>query len=261
MKILLLGGTGLVGKEVMKQFSEHEIVAPTHAELDIEDTVSCRHELAKGYDLVINATGFNDVDGAEMNEEMALRINGEAATQLAFSCFGYSTPLAHVSTLYVFDDSDRPVPHPLGVYGWTKLIGEIGCRTINPRTYVFRTVRLFGDSGSGKKSFIDLVKSLPDDAPMIVDEFAQPTYVKDFVAEMKRIIDEKKTYATYNIVNAGAASWMDFAREICILTGREQRFVPVQRHEFNRRAGRPQRLEFPTHLRHWKEALKEYLSA
>lgn len=249
----------MVGKEILKQFSGHEIMAPTHAELDVEDIISVRREVSKGYDLVINATGYNDVDGSEMDTEKALRVNAEAVSHLALSTFGFSVPLVHFSTLYVFDDSGDECPHPMNVYGWTKLLGEICVRTINPRSYIFRTVRLFGDAGTGKRSFIDIVRDLPPDASMVVDEYAQPTYVKDLVAEMKRIIDEKKPYMTYNIVNAGLASWMEMAKETCELLGKEQSYVPVASYEFNRRAARPKRLDFPTVLRPWQEALKEYL--
>lgn len=259
MKIILFGGSGLVGKEFRKQFAEHEIVAPTHEEVDVTKMETVKPELFAGADLIVNATGYNAVDAAETDREACWNLNVVAVGNLAAVARATSTPIVHISSLYVFDGVDAEHPKPVSYYAMSKLMAEMILKYMDPDYYLFRTVRLFGDTGSGKRTFIDIVRDAPPDAKFIVDEYAQPTYVVDFVKRMKAVIEGRFTKRPFNVVNAGTCSWLDFAKEVARLTEKEEKFEAVSKNEFPRAAQRPSSLVFETNLRPWKEALAEYL--
>ena len=85
-----------------------------------------RYRLQPG-DIVI----FTDVNGAEANESVAMKVNAEAPGILAEAAREAGALLMHISTDYVFDgkgnvpyDEDAQ-PSPVNAYGRTKLEGEM----------------------------------------------------------------------------------------------------------------------------------------
>jgi dTDP-4-dehydrorhamnose reductase len=99
-------------------------------------------------DIVVNAAAMTDVDGCEDRPEEAQAVNALAPAALAAATAATGARFVHVSTDYVFDGrmpaTESSEPHPLGVYGRTKLDGERRVLQANPRALVLRMSAVFG---------------------------------------------------------------------------------------------------------------------
>ena len=84
-KILLLGNTGQLGWELNRTLlTLGELTALDYPELDMSDADSIRAVLREAQpDLIVNATAYTNVDGAESEKELAMAINGSGPGILA----------------------------------------------------------------------------------------------------------------------------------------------------------------------------------
>ncbi|MEN8182362.1 MAG: NAD(P)-dependent oxidoreductase, partial [Myxococcota bacterium] len=152
--MLLCGSAGQLGRAVQQGWNGHEIVACSHAELDILDLDAVRATLEEVRpELVLNAAAYNAVDGAQADPEGAFAGNALGPRNLALATGERGVPLLHVSSDYVFDGrAGRPyhefdATSPLSVYGRSKLAGEEAVRSFNPRHQIVRTAWLYSPVG------------------------------------------------------------------------------------------------------------------
>ena len=104
MKILITGANGMLGQDIVAQFSDHEVMAVDKNELDITDLVSVEKVVSKlKPEYIINAAAYTDVDGCETNLELCNKINGFGPKNLAIIAKKYNCVLIHYSTDYVFN--------------------------------------------------------------------------------------------------------------------------------------------------------------
>lgn len=272
MKILLFGKTGLLGQALFGVLGqEHEVFGKSREECDICDLgmlKKCIDEAAP--DIIVNAAGYAKVDDAEKEKEEAFRVNAEGVSNLAKVAGAKSLSLVHFSTDYVFCGEKRAgyceddSPAPLSIYGASKAAGEKEIFENLQKYYLIRTSWLFGPGG---KNFVDTMLELAKNSngkPLTVvnDQIGGPTYTLDLAQAVLRLL-KGKTYGIYHIVNSGTCSWHEFAKEIFNQLGLPQEVSPISSEELNRPAKRPKcsillNTKLPQ-LRHWKEALREYL--
>jgi dTDP-4-dehydrorhamnose reductase len=265
MRLLVTGAGGMLGREVVRAASEHEVVALTHAELDVTDgdAVSAIVEDC----VVVNCAGFTDVDGAEADEDAATLLNGVAPGYLAAA----ARAIVHPSTDYVFDGTKRE-PYvesdptgPRSAYGRSKLAGEQSVAAANPRHAIVRTSWLFGVGG---RNFVDTMLGLAgdrDELRVVDDQVGCPTYVGHLARALVEFA-ESEAYGIHHVAGGGACSWFEFAREIFRQTELDVRVVPCTTDEFPRPAQRPaysvlgsERPDSVT-LPDWREGLAAYLA-
>src|SRR5579859_548746 len=156
---LVTGAAGMLGRELADglRISGHEVAALGRAQLDVTDPTALKAAV-DGYDVVVNAAAWTDVDGAETAEDAATVVNGAAVRHLADACATSGARLLHISTDYVFPGNatepireDAPTS-PLNAYGRSKLVGEQAIAELLPDTgYVVRTAWLYGEHG---KNFV-----------------------------------------------------------------------------------------------------------
>src|SRR4051794_38183798 len=105
MKIIITGSGGRLGAALLREYGQkHEVSGFNHAQLDLADRDKTRAALEPlGFDLLINAAAFTNVDLAEKEKEQAFRINANAPKLLAEICREKRVRLVHFSTDYVFD--------------------------------------------------------------------------------------------------------------------------------------------------------------
>lgn len=270
MKILLLGKTGLVGNAIFSVFKkDNSLITPSHAECDITKEANLTNCI-KTFDpqLIINATGYTDVDAAETHKEETFQLNAKAVEFLAQISREYDIPLIHFSTDYVFDGKKKDgyveseMPAPLGVYGASKALGEKSLITIAKKYYLIRTSWLYGP---GSENFVDTVisrTSQDKELRIVDDQYGNPTYSLDLAWTLLHLLNGKN-YGIYHIVNTGDTSWYAFAQEIFRQLGVPQKIIPINSRKLGRLAKRPEysillNTKLPQ-LRHWKEALADYL--
>src|SRR5258706_11039085 len=103
MRLLLIGRTGQLGGDVLREGAGHEWIAPGREELDVEKPEQVAAAIAKARpDAVINCAAFHNVPMCEEQHERAFRVNVVAMRDLARACADAGTRLVTFSTDYVF---------------------------------------------------------------------------------------------------------------------------------------------------------------
>ena len=133
MKILIIGAKGNLGSQLVKVFSDFEVIAWDKESLDVTDKDQVREKISNlKPDVIINTASFNAVDKCEepTGFEMAQKINGEAVGFLADAALAVNAILVHYSTDYVFSGDEQggyietDMPAPISKYGESKLMVE-----------------------------------------------------------------------------------------------------------------------------------------
>lgn len=275
-KILILGSKGMLGRQLMKVFGNNAI-GWDKKEIDVSESKKLRDKIKKAgvkFDVIINCVAYNDVDAAEDNLRLALLLNAKVVARLAKICKEMGIILVHFSTNYVFDGkkgeyTELDIPNPQSKYAKTKYEGEIELAKNCHKYYLIRTAVLFGQKGESslsKKSFVEIMLELSNknkEIKVVKDEINSITYVKDLAEKIKLLINGKKPFGIYHIINGGQASWYDFAKKIFDISKQKVTLIPVLASEFKRKAKRPQRgvlLNTKINkLRPWQNALKDFL--
>lgn len=263
---------------MQRLWTEHDIIAPSHTDVDLTDTDAVERILTGTHpDLVINATGYNNVDKAETDDrDLAFALNYGIPTRLATLTHDHNTPFIHFSTDYVFDGTqpngytEADQPNPISIYGESKHKGEQGVLRENPYAYIVRTSRLYGFDGSShsaKRTFIQLII---DDAtkaqtvPVNPTEVSSPTFIDDLVHHIETHLFSLPNPGIYHITNSGGATWMEWAQEIVKHLEPSVTIVPRDLATLVRAAARPQSsillsTKLPP-MRPWQDALHDFLS-
>jgi dTDP-4-dehydrorhamnose reductase len=258
MKILLTGGEGQLGTELIAQSSAFgfEILAPPMAEMDLTEP-SCVNPFWDAFrpEVVINAAAYTAVDRAESEPELAISVNSAAPAFIARRCSQEGVPLVHISTDYVFDGKkgapyleDDPLA-PLGVYGRSKADGESAVRSALARHLIIRTAWLYSAYGV---NFVKTVMRLAmerDELRVVDDQIGSPTSARDLAAAILTIIGgigvrEPYPWGTYHYCGSGITSWWGLARRVLDLlveAGRMNSFrlLPISTAEYPTPARRP----------------------
>lgn len=227
-KLLITGGTGQVGIELMRcpWPQDSSVFAPGRQELSLDDPQSIQAMIGrKRWDCVINSAAYTAVDAAEDDAGTAFIANCQGAAWLAEATATAGIPLIHLSTDYVFrGDGAQPYAEgdptcPVSVYGASKAAGELAVRTINPRSVVLRTAWVLSAHRSNfLKTMLKLAASR-DSLGVVADQTGCPTAAADIAEAVMtialRLIDDPAApTGIYHFVNAGEATWNELAHEI-----------------------------------------------
>lgn len=279
MKILLIGASGQLGADLVEALSHHELLTPPRQSLDVVQPDQIRQVLqSERPQVVINTAAFHRVDECESEVLTSFQVNGEAVRNLALGVRDIDAVLVHYSTDYVFDglarqpygEGDRP--HPLNVYGVSKLAGEHLLRSAWGKSFVIRTCGLYGRAGSRGKggNFVETMirKAGRGEAIRVVDDQRlTPTSTRELARKTAGLI-ETSHYGLYHVTSNGDCTWYEFAREIFSQLGIRADLSPTTSHRFRSVAQRPaysvlENLRLGElgmdDLKHWREALAEYL--
>ena len=275
MKIFLTGAEGQLGRELQKRLAETELMATDVKQLDITDRVAVSAMIgAYQPDVVIHGAAWTQVDVAEEQVDSAWRVNAIGTQNIAMACRQVQAAMVYISTDYVFDGklgrayTEFDATNPLSVYGKSKLAGEMLARQITDRLYVLRTAWLYGDGPNFVRTMLKLGHERPE-LQVVDDQYGCPTSTVDLAEALLRLITTER-YGTYHAVNSGVTTWYGFANKIFELASNTQvKVTPVTTSQFVRPAPRPAyspldtrllQLALDWRLRHWEEALAEYLA-
>ena len=246
MRVLVTGGTGQLGRELVDAFPGHEVVAPERAALDVADRDSVLQCLgALRPDAVVHAGAWTDVDGCELEPDRAFRVNALGTRHVAEGARLVGARVCFVSTDYVFPgNATRPYDEwdatgPLSVYGRSKLGGE---RELDPGSTVVRTSWVCGRHGRNfVKSILRAASTPGRELTVVDDQHGCPTFADDLASMVARLV-VARIPGTFHVTNQGATTWFGFARDLVAAAGLDPaRVVPISTHQLDppRAAPRP----------------------
>lgn len=243
MKILLIGKTGQLGGDIVRNGAGHEIHAHDETTLDITVPEAVRAAIAEVRpDAVINTAAFHNVPKCETEPLEAFRVNCVAVRDLAVACREAGALFVTFSTDYVFGgekrtpylEDDRPAP--LQMYGISKLAGELAALSSAPdHTVVIRTCGLYGITGAASKggNFVDRrIADARAGGPLEMgcDQVVSPTWTGDLSRAVLRLVGHPgRKPGIYHLVNEGECTWYDFTKEIYRILGLDVEVRPVDR--------------------------------
>lgn len=278
MNILVTGANGQLGSEMRRlgAVSPNNYIFTDVAELDITDAnavVSAVKDNA--IEIIINCAAYTNVDKAESDEATAELINATAVANLAAAMKEVGGTLFHVSTDYVFGldgntprSEEMPVS-PLGVYGRTKLNGELAIEASGCKALIFRTAWLYSEYGNNFLKTMLRLTTERERLNVVFDQVGTPTYAGDLALAIFSII-EAGVYpgneGIYHFSNEGVCSWYDFAVEIAAAAGNTNcRINPCHSSEFPSPVTRPPysvldktkiKNTFDIDIPHWRESME-----
>lgn len=276
MKIVIIGGTGLVGRYLSKLLNSQKPYILSHKICDITDFSALKRTLFKiEPDIIFHLAAYTNVDLSETNIVSAFRINVTGTNNIAILANMINAYVIYISTDFVFDGKKRTpyketdIPEPLSIYGRTKLEGERIIST-NCRKYcIVRTSRIFGKHGKNFASSLPDKLKNRDKITITTDIVNSPTYAKDLAIAISEI-SKKEFNGTIHFCNSGWCSWYEYGLYICEMLGyNSSDLIPINIKNFSDSlAKRPAFSALETSLfakhfykpRPWQIALTEYLN-
>ena len=256
-EILITGAGGQLGTELQRCRwpAGWQVTALDVAELDLRDTAAILALVAsRPWAAIINGAAYTAVDKAETDLVTAWAVNAMAPAAFAEGCARADIPLVQVSTDYVFAGDKAgawevtdPVA-PLGVYGASKLGGELAVRTSGARHAIVRTAWVVSAHGANFVKTMLRVGESRDSLTVVADQRGSPTSAADLAAALMTIAvrlveDADAPTGTFHFSNAGDISWANFATEIfrqsALRGGPSAGVVPIPSSDYPTPAQRP----------------------
>ncbi len=218
--IVIVGGKGMlahaIGAQLASRGMAYEPADLPQYNITQAADVQRLFELLKP-SVLINCAAYTKVDLCEMETQKAEAINGAAVGTLAQGCLKYGVKFVHISTDFVFDGTlQRPyqpedAPHPLSVYGSSKLMGEQLLRQVNPPGWIIaRTAWLYGVNGlSFPRTMVEYARA-GKGLKVVNDQFGSPTYTAD-LAEIILDLLTADAQGIFHTTNSGQTNWYEFA--------------------------------------------------
>ena len=259
IKVLVVGRSGQVARSLLEQasaFPNLQVDARGRPDVDLARSGDAARIIQDLHPhVVVNAAAYTGVDKAEQEPDATFRLNGASAGELAEGAANVGAPIIHLSTDYVFSgQGSRPwrpddTPHPLGVYGASKLAGEEAVRTGNPNHLILRTSWVFSPFGSSfPRTMLRLARER-NEVRVVADQFGRPTSALSLAGAILAIIDGWRSEPalglgqTFHAANRGECSWAQFAEAIFAASaaagGPSARVTPISTSEFPTPARRP----------------------
>ncbi|MFZ4831926.1 dTDP-4-dehydrorhamnose reductase [Rouxiella sp. Mn2063] len=227
MKLLIVGCSGQVGSELVNRVSDAwDVYAFDRKQLDITNYLQVGNIIKSILpDVIINASAYTAVDRAETEIEQAFAINSGGVANLALEANNCGAKFLHISTDYVFRGdreglySESDETEPTGIYGKSKLAGELAISEICKRHIILRTSWVFGQHGNNFVKTMIRIGEGKTSLNVVGDQFGGPTYAGD-IANALLLIAEKvceenfNDWGIYHYSGAPYTNWANFANVI-----------------------------------------------
>ncbi|MGL5314734.1 MAG: dTDP-4-dehydrorhamnose reductase [Peptostreptococcaceae bacterium] len=288
MNILVTGINGQLGYDVVKELKKrgHNPIGVDRNQMDLTSSKQIKFCIDKYRpDGIIHCAAYTAVDAAEDNKELCREVNSLATKEIAQCAKSLDIPMIYISTDYVFDGNkgiengnldkqnyeeynEEDATNPQNIYGTTKLEGEEYVKQILDKYYIVRISWVFGLNGNNFiKSMLKLSKDR-EELSIVNDQVGSPTFTKDLAPLLADMIETNK-YGIYHATNDGFCTWYEFAKEIFNLSNIDIIVNPISTSEYPTKARRPFNSKMSKEklvkngfkqLRHWKEAVKDYIN-
>ncbi len=273
MRILVTGARGMVGTSVCQSLKDHDLIAPSKAELNV---TRLSQVMKFDCDFIIHLACETDHEYCDDNPSQCYFANTIGTGNMVRLAIDKGIPILYLSTASIFDGKkNQPyafndIPNPINHYNISKYYGEVLVQNW-ARHFILRAGWMFGGGEKIDKKFVNKFMTKIHHGEQIIkvadDCIGSPTYTNDLAEYIKFFVENKLQYGVYNATNAsnGGVSRYEFAKEIvnildldCIV---QKCSIDDLKQEFPCKRTNYEVLENNTSMRDWKEALKEYLNA
>lgn len=261
-KILIIGGSGLVGSTLAKYatsyydihvtFNENMIklngITPTRINL-LEDRLAIVSLIKKlKPDVVVNTAAHPSIDLCEKNPQLADLLHVNITKDITIACSDMNSRLIHFSTDAVFDGNsnrkyvEEDKPNPINHYGKTRLIAEEIVKETSNSNVILRTAVIYGWHNRSRFTnwIVDTLKN-GKTLSTHIDQYNTPTLVDDLAKSILKIIDMKIS-GLFHAVGRTCLSRYDLALLIADKFGLDRNLIkPVTSSEKKQDAPRPLR--------------------
>ena len=247
-RLLVLGPNGTLGSAIVRRCQERglDFLALGRSDVDITRPSDVSRAIGACQPwAVINATGFVDVDRAEVDCDLCSAVNSTGARLVAEACARVGSGLVTFSSDLVFDGSVRspyleshPVA-PLNMYGRSKVSLEQSVFECLPDALIIRTSAFI--DGTDERTFTGWVMSAANRGERIrtSGDVISPTYVPALADALLDLLIDGET-GVWHLANHGEISWTALARRIVEESGADPGLVEeAPPEELNRVAARP----------------------
>ncbi|KEY90999.1 dTDP-4-keto-L-rhamnose reductase [Candidatus Photodesmus blepharus] len=227
MKILITGSNGQLGCSLISKLNNKvDVLAITRSDLNIVDkqaVFACIKKIRPDY--ILNAAAYTAVDKADLELELAFKVNCDGVAYLAEAAQIFDSVLFHISTDYVFDGlsnnayTEMDVARPQSVYGKSKLAGEKMVLALCKKHIILRTSWVFGEHGNNFLKTMLRLARVDDVLSVVDDQFGGPTYSGDLadalITMLKAVkLDKNPEWGIYHFSGLPYVSWYGFAKKI-----------------------------------------------
>ena len=286
-RVLLVGPHGQLGHDVRHVHAQSgepfDLVPIPRETLDLAAAGSIDRLLGSlRFDALVNCAAYTQVDLAEVDATGAFAVNTHAVQAMARVCAAKRARFLHISSDYVFGGAaaqrlplreDDPTA-PVNVYGTSKAMGERRASLEADDVVILRTASLFGVAGAGGKGdnvVETMIRTAQETGTLrgVEDQMMSPTATEDVARVVMRMLKDGCAPGTYHVVNAGSATWFEFACEIVRRAGLVADVMPCASKEYPARAPRPRYSVLDDAkvsaafgaMPAWQDALERYLRA
>ena len=270
MKILITGGTGLLGKALIETNKDpHLIWAVYLGKYKVADSKCARYfnadicekdSLAKVFDeakadIVIHTAGIANVDYCEKNYDRARYSNVDGTANVIELCKKYGSKIIFVSTNAVFDGRNPPyseedVPSPVNQYGRMKLECEKMVMKSALRYAIVRPILMYGWNNENERTNLVtwLLRKLRagESVNMVNDVYENPVFDLSCAEIIWKLIKLNKV-GIYHISGRDTVNRYEFALSIADVFGLDKILIkPVVNSFFRDIAPRPPNTSYDT---------------
>ena len=287
MKVLLLGKNGQLGWELHRTLQPlGEVIALDAPDIDFTDGKALREKVTTiRPQVIINAVAYTDVDRAERESDLVMKVNAEAPGVLASTASDLHALFIHYSTDFVFDGlkktpyTETDIPNPLNVYAHGKFRGDQLVEEVGGAYLILRCSWIYSNR---RVNFVKKVLEwahCKTELRIVDDQVGSPTWARGIAEVTAQLIGQgkqdpwqwgKQYHGVYHLADAGCASRYEWAQEILNLDPNRDRqmvqsLLPALSSDFLTPAKRPLFTvldstlfseTFDLRLPHWLESLR-----
>lgn len=270
MKVLITGGTGMLGKALVEGCPDGtEILATyfgkysvpdqdkvSYVNMDVQDEAAYK-KIFDSFrpDVVIHAASIGSPDFAEQNKEITWSINVEGTQKVLSLCESSGAKFIYISSNGIYDGDKAPYgeddkAEPINYYGMTKLEGEILTRRSKVTSAIVRPILMYGWNHPFERNNIvttALLKLAKNEKMNVYDDvYSNPLYSVSCADAIWKIIEDGK-YEAFNIAGKDSVSIYELLRRAASVFGLDASLLnPVQQGFFNELVRRPKDTSYRT---------------
>ena len=246
MRIMITGGTGLLGNALIETNGRHNhsICAVYYGDYRVADSGHARYfntdicdenKMAGLFqrarpEVVIHTAGIANVDRCEKEYDQARRSNVYGTKIVADACRRHNSRLVFISTNAVFDGKNAPysegaMPAPVNIYGKLKLEAEGLVKNSGLKHLIIRPILMYGWNHANERAntVTWLVEKLKNGERVnIVNDVYENPIFNISCAEIIWSLVDSKSEGTYHVAGKDTVSRYEFAKIIADIFGLEQ---------------------------------------